>query len=66
MADLVLETKNLTKRYGDFVALDDLSMRVERGQILGFIGPNGQGRLRRSKFSSVYPVPRQGPLSSQE
>lgn len=50
MADLVLETKNLTKRYGDFVALDDLSMRVERGQILGFIGPNGAGKTTTIKI----------------
>ena len=50
MAETVLETKNLTKRYGDFVALDDLSMRVERGQILGFIGPNGAGKTTTIKI----------------
>lgn len=50
MAELVLETKNLTKRYGDFVALDDLSMHVERGQILGFIGPNGAGKTTTIKI----------------
>src|SRR5207245_9368275 len=40
----VVETKNLTKKYGAFVALDDLSVALERGQILGFIGPNGAGK----------------------
>ncbi len=50
MADIVLETKNLTKRYGDFVALNDLTMHVERGQILGFIGPNGAGKTTTIKI----------------
>lgn len=39
-----IEIKNLTKRYGEFVALDSLSLNVQRGQILGFIGPNGAGK----------------------
>jgi ABC-2 type transport system ATP-binding protein len=37
-------TKNLTKRYGEFTALDSLSLTLERGRILGFIGPNGAGK----------------------
>jgi len=40
----VVETKALTKRYGEFTALDSLSMSVDAGQILGFIGPNGAGK----------------------
>ncbi|QDT08506.1 ABC transporter ATP-binding protein [Stieleria marina] len=40
----VVVIENLTKRYGDFVALDSLSMQVDKGQILGFIGPNGAGK----------------------
>ncbi|MFK8113829.1 MAG: ABC transporter ATP-binding protein [Rubripirellula sp.] len=43
-SDAVIEIENLTKRYGDFTALDSLSLRVNRGQILGFIGPNGAGK----------------------
>ena len=39
-----ISISNLTKRYGEFVALDSLSLEVERGQILGFIGPNGAGK----------------------
>lgn len=50
MSELVLETKNLTKRYGDFLALDDLSIHVSRGQILGFIGPNGAGKTTTIKI----------------
>ncbi|MCC6508936.1 MAG: ABC transporter ATP-binding protein [Pirellulaceae bacterium] len=43
-ADIVVETDQLTKRYGDFTALDALSIQVKRGEILGFIGPNGAGK----------------------
>lgn len=42
--DTVIEIENLTKQYGDFTALDSLSLKVKRGQILGFIGPNGAGK----------------------
>jgi len=40
----VVETTQLTKQYGDFTALDSLSITVGAGQILGFIGPNGAGK----------------------
>ncbi len=50
MHDRVVETKCLTKRYGDFVALDALSIHVDRGQILGFIGPNGAGKTTTIKI----------------
>lgn len=46
----VVETQNLTKRYGDFVALDGLSIHVHRGEILGFIGPNGAGKTTTIKI----------------
>ena len=45
MADSpVVQTNGLTKRYGEFTALDALSISAEAGQILGFIGPNGAGK----------------------
>lgn len=42
--DPVLVTDKLTKKYGEFTALDSLSITVNRGQILGFIGHNGAGK----------------------
>jgi ABC-2 type transport system ATP-binding protein len=46
----VVETRELTKAYGKFVALDRLTLSVSRGQILGFIGPNGAGKTTTIKI----------------
>jgi ABC-2 type transport system ATP-binding protein len=40
----MIEARGLTKRYGDTLAVDDLSFRVEPGKITGFLGPNGAGK----------------------
>src|SRR5512140_2350613 len=39
-----VETRNLVKRFGDFVAVDHVTLRVQRGEIFGFLGPNGAGK----------------------
>lgn len=39
-----LEVRGLTKKYGDFVAVRDLSLTVNRGDVYGFLGPNGSGK----------------------
>jgi ABC-2 type transport system ATP-binding protein len=45
-----IETRDLTKKYGSFVALDRLTMSVRRGEILGFVGPNGAGKTTTIKI----------------
>ena len=40
----MLELKNITKTFGDFTALDDLSMTVPKGTVYGLVGPNGAGK----------------------
>jgi ABC-2 type transport system ATP-binding protein len=40
----VLELRGLTRRYGDVLALDNVSFTVGEGQMFGFIGPNGAGK----------------------
>lgn len=40
----MIEVQNLTKRYGDFTAVSNISFSVASGQILGFLGPNGSGK----------------------
>ena len=46
----VLEIQHLTKQYGTFTALNDLSLTLESGQILGLIGPNGAGKTTTIKI----------------
>lgn len=40
----IIEVKNLTKKFGDFKAVDDISFAVEAGEIFAFLGPNGAGK----------------------
>ncbi|HEY7312318.1 MAG TPA: ABC transporter ATP-binding protein [Gemmataceae bacterium] len=47
---VVVETKELTKKYGSVTALDRLTLSVSRGQILGFVGPNGAGKTTTIKI----------------
>ena len=39
-----LQVQGLTKRYGDLVAVDDLTLQIKKGEIFGFLGPNGAGK----------------------
>jgi len=44
MNQIVLETRDLTKHYGDFVAVDKLDLTVRQGEVFGLLGPNGAGK----------------------
>ncbi len=44
MAEHVIETKKLTKKYGEFVAVDSLTLAVKPGEVFGLLGPNGAGK----------------------
>jgi ABC-2 type transport system ATP-binding protein len=46
----MIETKNLTKRYGSLLAVDRLNLNVSQGTIFGFIGPNGAGKTTTIKM----------------
>lgn len=59
----VVVTEQLTKRYGDFTALDGLTIHVKRGEILGFIGPNGAGKTTSIKILVGLSRPTSGKAS---
>lgn len=40
----MIEVKSVTKRFGDLYAVDDVSFRIEQGEVVGFLGPNGAGK----------------------
>ncbi|HPM80058.1 MAG TPA: ABC transporter ATP-binding protein [Candidatus Anammoximicrobium sp.] len=50
MSEPVVVTHELTKKYGELTALDRLSIKLDKGQILGFIGPNGAGKTTTIKI----------------
>jgi branched-chain amino acid transport system ATP-binding protein len=56
----LLEAKNITKRFGGLVAVNDLSLSVEKGEILGMIGPNGAGKTTAFNMISGYYEPNEG------
>ncbi len=62
-AEPVVVTKDLTKKYGELVALDSLSIQVNRGSILGFIGPNGAGKTTMIKILVGLSRPTEGSAS---
>ncbi len=56
----MIETTNLTKRYGDLVALDSLNLTIEEGDCFGFIGPNGAGKTTTIKILATLLKPSSG------
>ena len=56
----MIEAKSLCKSYGHFKAVDDLSFKVEAGQVLGFLGPNGAGKSTTMKMLTGFLAPTSG------
>jgi ABC-2 type transport system ATP-binding protein len=60
-----IETRNLTKRYGTLTAVNDLSFRIEPGQLYGFIGPNGAGKTTTIRMLAGLLPPTSGQILIQ-
>jgi len=56
----MIETVDLTKKYGDFFALESLTLKLERGDLFGFIGPNGAGKTTTIRILSTLLAPSWG------
>ena len=56
----MIETIDLTKKYGDFFALESLTLKLEQGDLFGFIGPNGAGKTTTIRILSTLLSPTWG------
>ncbi|WP_375142080.1 ABC transporter ATP-binding protein [Natronoarchaeum rubrum] len=63
MTDLAIETRALTKRYGDAVAVEDLTLSITRGSVYGFLGPNGAGKTTTMRMLTTLTKPTSGTAS---
>jgi len=59
----VIEVRNLTKRYGPILAVDDLSFTVAGGQVTGFLGPNGSGKSTTMRMIVGLDAPTAGQVT---
>jgi len=58
--DRVIEVDGVSKRYGDLIAVDDLSISVQRGEVVGFLGPNGAGKTTTMRMITGFLPPTDG------
>jgi len=61
-----LELRNATKHFGKLAALDDIDLRVEKGETLGIVGPNGSGKTTLINLISGYYRPTRGEIFFQD
>lgn len=59
----MIEISGLTKRFGGFTAVDNLSFAVKQGEVLGFLGPNGAGKSTTMKMITGFLLPTEGSVS---
>ena len=58
----MIQVKNVTKKYGSFKAIDDISFEVKDGEVVGFLGPNGAGKSTTMNMITGYIDPTQGQI----
>lgn len=62
MSNTILKTRNITKKYGSFSAVDSMDIEVKQGEIYGLVGKNGAGKTTLLKIISGLSVPSSGEL----
>jgi ABC-2 type transport system ATP-binding protein len=63
MSEVMIEARELTKRYDGVLALDKVSMKVHRGEVLGFLGPNGAGKSTTMRILTCFTAATEGSAS---
>ncbi|MGD0495110.1 MAG: ATP-binding cassette domain-containing protein [Candidatus Bathyarchaeia archaeon] len=63
VSEILIEAQNLTKKYDDFVAVDNIDFQVYRGECCGFLGPNGAGKTTTIKMIHCVLPPASGKLT---
>ena len=58
----MIEVKNVTKKYGNFVAVDNISFTVNDGEVVGFLGPNGAGKSTTMNMITGFIEPTDGTI----
>ena len=58
----MIETKNLTKTFDNFTAVDSLNLKIEKGEFFGLLGPNGAGKTTTISLLSTLLLPTQGEI----
>src|SRR6266567_2293634 len=58
--DEMISVRHLTRHFGPILAVDDVSLRVRRGEVLGFLGPNGAGKSTTMKMITGFLAPSSG------
>ena len=56
----MIEVQNLTKRYGHFLAVDQISFTAKSGEIVGLLGPNGAGKTTTMRMLTGFMPPSEG------
>ena len=56
----LIEIKNLTKKFGDFTAVENLSLNINEGEIFGLLGPNGSGKTTTLSMLATLLPPTSG------
>ena len=59
----MIEVKNITKKYGSFTAVNNISFKIEEGEIIGLLGPNGAGKSTTMNMITGYIEPTEGKIS---
>ena len=58
----MISVKNVTKKYGNFIAVEGINFQIEEGEIIGLLGPNGAGKSTTMNMITGYIEPSEGEI----